>query len=385
MFEVGAPVSNAAIDASVVVLHRGLAFGAFTPWTEDLHEFFAGAAPYVSTLIGHCFEAQQEQFLSSMKPFARSLEIVRWKSTESKWCDYGWWACFGCAIFLWFLTWRHRVHMLCSLLYDEDLTVLHVSERKGFIVRFSGVESNLTLHTILMHLLLRGEEGDGMWHAVFRGLLGGRHGVWVWVCGWRGPLVLSVAEEEGDDDDPLGARVLPGARPPKDSFNVLAGQCGARNLGHVVVSAWDMMSWMTLSNDGHVPSTCDLPESENIRHRLKIWLHGVPADIPALNGKRIVLLTRPSDRRAFSNTRVFDTVLAEARVSGTSFYFLGRCCVPSRELPCLGWVGLLLSSYELTLLPSWLQVTKVMTPDEFDAALQEVQEAADGFDCSTLG
>mgnify|MGYP000433110249 FL=1 len=36
------------------------------------------------------------------------------------------------------------------------------------------------------------------------------------------------------------------------------------------------------------------------------------------------------------------------------------------------------------MLPSWLQVTKVMTPDEFDAALQEVQEAADRFDCSTL-
>jgi len=89
MFEVGAPVSNAAIDASVAVIHRGLAFGAFTPWTEDLHKFFASAAPYVSTLIGHCFEAQREQFLASMKPFARSLEIVRWKSKEAKWCDCG--------------------------------------------------------------------------------------------------------------------------------------------------------------------------------------------------------------------------------------------------------------------------------------------------------
>jgi len=74
--------------------------------------------------------------------------------------------------------------MLCSLLYDEDLTVLHVSERKGFIVRFSGVENNMTLHTMLMHRLLRGEEGSGMWHAVFRGLLG--HGMWVCGCGCVG-------------------------------------------------------------------------------------------------------------------------------------------------------------------------------------------------------
>jgi len=148
-------------------------------------------------------------------------------------------------------------------------------------------------------------------------------GVGVWVEGLTG---VEWAEEEGDDDDPLGARVLPGARPPKDSYNVLAGQCEARGLGQIS-SAWDMMSWMTLSSDGQVPSTFDLPESENIRHRLKIWLQGVPADIPTLNGKRIMLLTRPSYRMSFPNNRVFDTVLAAARVRGAYV-----CChVP----PCL--------------------------------------------------
>jgi len=85
MFESGAPVTSACVELSVRIIQRALACGAFTPWTQDLAQCFEHVAPYLHSFLPFCNTAQRQYVFESFAPFAKSLEIVRWKSTAAKW------------------------------------------------------------------------------------------------------------------------------------------------------------------------------------------------------------------------------------------------------------------------------------------------------------
>lgn len=127
---------------------------------------------------------------------------------------------------------------------DEPLVVVHGATRRAWRFRMSGIADNFQLHT-LIRVALAGEGPDR----------------------------------------------IPGAAPSGD----VAASAGTGSIsGATASSDWQLACWTGLRADGGVG------ESEHW-----IWNEGVPADIEALDGQRIVLVGTPSIHRSWNAPRVF--------------------------------------------------------------------------------
>lgn len=144
------------------------------------------------------------------------------------------------------------LHDILNVLDDEEILVLHPGLQKGYWIKISGVSDNFQLHTLLADALI----GDPL-------------------QGW-----------------------LPGEKPTPAV--VAAARDAARSEGTTVTATglFNWISWRGLQSDGSLD-----PSQDSSEHW--IWLEGKPADIPAFEGKRVILLAPPSYLRSWSAERRF--------------------------------------------------------------------------------
>jgi len=150
------------------------------------------------------------------------------------------------------------VWTLLQVLDDEPLQVLHPRQGRGARLRISGIADNFQLHVMLMDTL-------------------------------------------------LGGGILPGDPPPQDWVAVARG-AGPQELPDTVSGAWDLYAWTALGAGAmdQGPAGSD--------HW--VWNEGVPADIPALDGERVLLLGDAGYQRSWGNSRVFEAMDAAATAEG---------------------------------------------------------------------
>lgn len=146
---------------------------------------------------------------------------------------------------------------MLRVLDDEPLVVIHPAEGKGYALRISGVADNFQLHTLLAGELI----GDGR--------LNGEP---------PNERVLALARGVGEPSGRLHAR-------------------GSFNLWH----------WTGLRADG------TLPEGQTGSEHW-IWNEGVPADVRAFEGTRVVLLSPPPYSRGWNAGRRFAHMPVECDV-----------------------------------------------------------------------
>lgn len=149
------------------------------------------------------------------------------------------------------------LHGIVSVLMNEKVVVIHPEEKKGYVVRISGVSDNHQLHTILRDVL----------------------------CG------LGEGER------------LQGTRPSPDVMECLTNPKAPQQLSKQISGEWDMIHWV---------AALGKPEEVNIKDF--IWGEGVPADISKFRGERVVLLRRPVYNRGWNCVRVFRPLAAQVKL-----------------------------------------------------------------------
>ncbi|MBX3185545.1 MAG: hypothetical protein KF819_00965 [Labilithrix sp.] len=149
-----------------------------------------------------------------------------------------------------------------AILDDARITVLHPESERGFEVTVRDVSSNLELFVLLTNAIV----GDPK-----KGLIEGQR----------------------PDRRAVAALTDPGAAPKKPP---------------AIVAAFNLVAWTGLAADGTLPEA----DPEDPAHW--IWLEGVPADIPAFEGRRVILLQDPADARALAVEASFAALSPEVRV-----------------------------------------------------------------------
>jgi hypothetical protein len=149
---------------------------------------------------------------------------------------------------------------MVSVLDDEDILVLHPGQERGFVVRIAGIADNFQLHTLLADALI----GDA------------RQG---WIKAARG------------------------TKPTKAV--VAAARDGPILQGLGAAGAFNLVNWTGLRSDGTIGDG----------HDHWIWNEGVPADIAAFDGRRVILLQDPPYLRTWNAGRCFPDMKAELAVA----------------------------------------------------------------------
>jgi hypothetical protein len=145
-----------------------------------------------------------------------------------------------------------------TVLDDEILLILHPSTRQGFRVRIAGITHNFQLHTLLADILI----GD-----VRQGLLPGKR---------PHPAVVAASRDGAWDS------------------GTPAGQ-----------ASFHLQDWTALNPDGTLHTN---PFEHVIPHE------GSPADIPIVEGQRIVLLSPATLPRSWKAPRDFPEMVGECEV-----------------------------------------------------------------------
>jgi hypothetical protein len=149
---------------------------------------------------------------------------------------------------------------LLQVLEDEPLLVLHPGQQRGYRVRIHGCVDNFQMQTLLADALV-GEPDAG------------------WLSGARpDPRVAAAARDQPAVADTPVAQA---------SFNL-----------------W---TWRGLQVDGTLPEGMAGAE-------FWIWNEGIPAEIPAYEGLRIVLLGPPPYARSWNAGRCFEGLEAGVHV-----------------------------------------------------------------------
>jgi hypothetical protein len=176
---------------------------------------------------------------------------------------------------------------LLRVLDDEPLVVLHPAERKGYRIRITGVGDVLQLDTLLAARLV-GDPADG----------------------W-----------------------LPGERPGPDVIAAVTD--GPVRPDLTVTGVFDLWRWTGLRADGTLP---DGPSD----HRLE-W-NAIPADLPLLDGERVVLLSAKDPPADWQGTRRYrdlpgDLVLERVLSADEVRAWLGRLAGARSRRPAGASVG----------------------------------------------
>jgi hypothetical protein len=172
---------------------------------------------------------------------------------------------------------------LFAVLEGERLLVLVPAAGRALRVRVAGLADVFQLHTLLADALHR-------WR---------QPGFLAWLSFWRTPLVLWPP-------DPLAVEVARGTGPQEGAGSVKG--------------VWNLYAWTALGPDGRLRPELDEDDV--------VWNEGRPADIPAFEGTRVLLLGPPAYPRAWSNTRFFSALPAEVVVEAE---------LPGDE--AAGWLG----------------------------------------------
>jgi hypothetical protein len=164
---------------------------------------------------------------------------------------------------------------MLRVLDDEELLVLSPPWQRGYRVRIGGIGDNFQLHTLLAGALVGPVE---------QGLL---------------PGVVGTVEgsPEPQPGRPLDARAAGVAR-----------DLPCRHRESSVFSFLQLWNWTALQADGTLPG--DVPGA----HEHFIWNEGVPADIAAFEGTRVVLVGPAPFNRSWNGGRVFHGMHARFEV-----------------------------------------------------------------------
>lgn len=159
------------------------------------------------------------------------------------------------------------VALVLGVLHEEPFVAIEPATRIGIAGRMSGIVDNFQLHTLLMDAL------------------------------------------------PLPRRRF-GRRAPRrvsESAAATARGDGPQETDETVVGAWNPYVYAAFAG-GSLPAKEDYQAA---RH-LFIWNEGTPADIPSLDGRRVILLGEPSYVREWPSARVFGPLRAslDARALG---------------------------------------------------------------------
>jgi hypothetical protein len=148
------------------------------------------------------------------------------------------------------------VRTLLTVLDDEPIVVIEPKTKQGILARMSGVVDNFQLHMILMDIFP---------HAgLFK----------------RKRITKEVAD--------------------------LAKGIGPQNLEATVTGSWNLYDWRAVQTNLQLPE-----ESQLDGVAFWIWNEGTPADIPTLNGRRVILLGPPTYKRQWGAVRTFERLPAE--------------------------------------------------------------------------
>lgn len=148
------------------------------------------------------------------------------------------------------------VRTLLSVLDDEPIVVIEPKTKTGILARMSGVVDNFQLHMLLM---------DVFPNASFFN---------------RRRISKELAE--------------------------LARGIGPQSLEQTVTGAWNLYDWRAVQGNLQLP---DATQLESVAYW--IWNEGTPADIPTLNGRRVILLGPPTYQRQWGAVRTFERLPAE--------------------------------------------------------------------------
>jgi hypothetical protein len=166
---------------------------------------------------------------------------------------------------------------MLQVLDDEELVVLSPEPKVGFRVRIAGIGDNFQLHTLLAGAII-GPAAEGL----YPGIVG------------------TVFDGHGDPAEPgrpLDRRAVGVARDLPCSRNEAS-----------VYSHLQLWTWEALQPDGR------LPENPIANHDFFVWNEGVPADIPPLEGVRVILLGSTSFSRSWNGGRVFPFMAGDLRL-----------------------------------------------------------------------
>jgi tetratricopeptide (TPR) repeat protein len=149
---------------------------------------------------------------------------------------------------------------LLSILDDEEILVLRPGMGRGYRVRIRGIADNFQLHLLLADALI-GDPAQG------------------WLPGQRpDPRLIAAYKDAAPDPD-----------------------CS------VALGAFNLLNWEALQPDGFF--------SSDPNHW--IWGEGVPADIHAFEGQRVILLAPPPYQRSWTVGRRYPDLVAELIVLET--------------------------------------------------------------------
>lgn len=154
------------------------------------------------------------------------------------------------------------IAQMLAVLDDERFVAIDPAARRGYEGTFGGVADNFQLHTLLADALF----GDV-------------------AIGW-----------------------LEGARPSPALARCARGE-GPQSLDESARGAWNLYTWRAFPYD---PA---LREATAIPHEDWIWGEGTPADIPTLDGVRVIGLGPSSYERAWAGSRMFGTLRAHVTVT----------------------------------------------------------------------
>lgn len=155
------------------------------------------------------------------------------------------------------------VRQLLQVLDEEELVVLHPELGRGYRVRISGVADNFQLDVLLADALIGASEQG-------------------WLPGTRPDPQVAAAAKDGPVSDSLPT----------------------------AFRSFKLVNWHGLRPNGKLAEGTD-------DHGHWIWSEGAPADIAALEGRRIVLLGPPAYPAAFNAARRFPGMVGEMRVVET--------------------------------------------------------------------
>ena len=100
-------------------------------------------------------------------------------------------------------------------------------------------------------------------------------------------------------------------RVPQAVADVARGN-GPQQSHHTVTSIWNLYTWEAIETGMALPDPSDYALSDHW-----IWNEGTPDDIPALDGRRVVLLGPASYPRSWQSQRMFDKLPARLEIERT--------------------------------------------------------------------
>ena len=145
----------------------------------------------------------------------------------------------------------HWLHLLLSVPHDDPILVIEPTTGLGIEGRMSGVAENFQLHVILMHLFPKADPSEQ-------------------------------------------ARVSPSAA------EIALGE-GEQSSTEVISGHWNLYTWQAVRPDLALPDAKDF----TAKHTW-IWGEGKPADVPVLEGRRVILLGPPAYPRTWGSQRAFN-------------------------------------------------------------------------------